>query len=150
MRLFIKISKSENRDYTGLLIGWEGRYVYASPGYDSWWYIADGQTFTNNTKNRWVHKAVVRKGKTMYGFEDGRLIRSFAFNGRIYNSGQIQIGRFMDSYFEGFIDEFRITKNAALYTSDFATEVEQFGRICRTSCTSYAPVAVEYRQLGQH
>jgi hypothetical protein len=74
----------------------------------------------NIVLNAWTHYAVCRKNNTYYGFQNGELITTK------YNTTSIpvsslspSIGRFNDkSYFEGYIDEFRIS-NIARWTSSF-------------------------------
>ena len=74
----------------------------------------------NIVLNAWTHYAICRKNNTYYGFQNGELITT------MYTPTSIQvsslspsIGRFNNNnYFEGYIDEFRIS-NIARWTSNF-------------------------------
>lgn len=81
--------------------------------------------------NVWHHFAMVGKSNTIYGFVDGILIGQIS--GAINNSdAPIVIGRFLNndniyndgSQFNGYIDELRVSKGIARWTSDFDPNAE--------------------------
>lgn len=94
-------------------------------------YHVDEQTLT-----KWKHIAAVKKGNTLYVFENGILVANrtdWTFQSPcIQPNNPISIGarltgdgQYQDSFFYGEIDEIRIS-NIARYTSDFPTQPEPF------------------------
>jgi len=69
--------------------------------------------------NAWHHVALVRKGNTFTYFTDGQSVGSFTFTGSVNQtaSNPLRIGTRVDANFgiQGYIDDFRVTKGAALY-----------------------------------
>lgn len=87
-----------------------------------------GSTFTSGT---WYHIAWTRSSGTSYIFIDGTLMHSEAFAHDISeSSAQVLIGYKGDGsgseYLTGRIDEFRITKGVARYTSSFTVQNSAF------------------------
>lgn len=89
-------------------------------------YLEVGGITTIST-NQWYHIAIVRNGNTISMYIDGTLSDSNTFTG-IYSSSLNApwiIGAFSDSslnpqlYFDGYIDDLRITKGVARYTVNF-------------------------------
>lgn len=83
-------------------------------------------SFADNTLNQWVHYALTRKGDTVYGFKNGT--RTFAKElpkgAAIGNAAnRFRLGSHCmepkNYYFTGYIDEFRVIKGEALWTSSF-------------------------------
>jgi hypothetical protein len=92
----------------------------------------DNQTTTSNViiGSTWYHVALVRSGTTNRIYVDGI---SGGSNTRTPNFGSgttLVIGRtysdFNGEYWNGYIDEVRITKGVARYTSNFTPPTEQF------------------------
>lgn len=79
--------------------------------------------------NMWHHAAAVRSGSNLYVFLDG-IMSSTTVSGTIpANIGTTYIGRASDGasqYFTGYIDELRITKGVARYTSNFTPSSTAF------------------------
>jgi PKD repeat protein len=74
-----------------------------------------GQVFFNTpvTNKTWTHIAVERISGAIYIYVNGNLTNSSAgFNANYDTSNPMWIGRQQNSYFNGYIDEFRISKVA--------------------------------------
>lgn len=82
-----------------------------------------GGTKTDWVANTWYHIAVVRNGSSIKVYVDGQEDISASFTGAVYNpSGvPVYIGRsqLSDRFHQGYIDEFRISKGIARWTSNF-------------------------------
>lgn len=80
--------------------------------------------------HQWHHVAGVRHGNSMSLFVNGTLIDTKSFTGTISNSSETFIGKRWDNYgnqfFNGYIDEFRITSGLARYTADFTPPTAPF------------------------
>lgn len=80
----------------------------------------------------WYHVAISRSGTSLYMFVNGQMLNggSPMSNGYSYNaSGSIQIGSHANStsnVFQGYIDEYRVTKGVARYTSNFTPSTTAF------------------------
>lgn len=92
---------------------------------------ADGSTIaaysTNPNDGVAHHWAICRSGSTVRAFKDGAVVYTGTFSGSINGSGNFGVGRntTLSSYpFAGRIDEFRIKKGVALYTSSFTPPTE--------------------------
>lgn len=72
--------------------------------------------------NSWVHYAVVRNGNTWTMYRDGTSVASQTYSGDpMTTKTEYVIGRAdaTAQYFYGYMDDFRITKGVARYTSNF-------------------------------
>lgn len=80
-------------------------------------------THTRTTlRNRWAHVAVARSGGTTRIFVDGILVGSGALSYSISGTSRsIFIGRHQTApwFFQGYLDDIRVTKGTALYTEKF-------------------------------
>jgi hypothetical protein len=82
---------------------------------------------TPATTNTWQHIAFVRSGDTLYGFKDGVLFQTVSCPVSTYTYsgiGILSIGYAVGDtgftrFFNGYIDDLRITKGYARYTSNF-------------------------------
>jgi hypothetical protein len=71
--------------------------------------------------NAWTHYAVARNGNNFYAFQNGILQNTWISTLSIAScSNGPAIGKNADKYFHGYIDEFRISKGIARWTSNFA------------------------------
>ena len=83
-------------------------------------------SFSTNT---WYHMAFVRNGTNFYIFQDGvpkSLTTEVAIASRTLNDcdGELTIGREANNFdLNGYLDEVRITKGKALWTSDFSSNL---------------------------
>lgn len=83
------------------------------------------------TLNTWLHIAAVRYGTTWTLYVDGSSVASATISRTLASDDAILIGRRWDtgstaSYFDGYIDELRITKGVARYTADFTPPIAPF------------------------
>jgi hypothetical protein len=99
--------------------------------------IADGTTgsisnyyiYTGIAINTWYHVALVRNGSNMLSFLNGVLANTQTISitskdaGKTFNIGTSDS---TGSYFNGYIDEVRITKGIARYTSNFTPQTTAF------------------------
>lgn len=85
------------------------------------WNIASAQNLGTYSLNVWSHRAVVRSATNFYAFKDGVLQSSWSSSSAVFpNSNPLSIGRTQGGGdFAGFMDEVRITKGKALWTSNF-------------------------------
>ena len=87
-------------------------------------------TSSSAIPNEWSHVAVVRNGTSLRIYLNGVSSASTTLpNGAVLNSvsGNIQIGREQSSYYwNGYIDDLRITKGVARYTANFSVPTAQF------------------------
>ena len=90
-----------------------------------------GSTFSSAsiTRGQWNHIAWTRSGSNFYFFVNGTNIRIRSISRNPYNENDLILGahfglnqaggRYYDRFFNGYIDDFIITKGVAKYTSDF-------------------------------
>jgi hypothetical protein len=133
-----------NVQYTPYLIGWYDAAaggnvaMYMSSGGVSW-DLASNVSMGALTTNVWTHYAVTRQGNTFRTFQNGIQISTFTSAAAFpAGSGALQIGRYFSSYYfkGGYIDELRITKGVARYTSNFTPQTSEFPN--NSSLTQYA------------
>ena len=100
-------------------------------------------TTTSVALNTWTHVAATRANGVVRVFIDGNL-ESSQTNTGIANCGQLLVGAnafrsFAPStFFNGYIDDLRITKGVAVYTSNFTPPTSQL-TITNTTSLSVAP-----------
>lgn len=110
-----KIGHSEQ---TGVINVWMSSNA-ANLTYD----IANAKSMGTAILNHWVHYAVVRSGNTFFTFQNGILISTWTSSLSIAVLDTApSIGGNGQYYFGGYIDEFRISKGIARWTSDFDPE----------------------------
>lgn len=102
--------------------------VYSVNGLLRFAYTTNGSTVTTLsstytlTTNTWIHVAVVRNNASLLFFVDGNLKATTSISGTLYSgTGALEVGRNGDNtqYYTGYIDDLRITKGYARYTSNF-------------------------------
>jgi hypothetical protein len=123
--------------YSPVLCGYEylGNVVFWATTASSW-DISGGEVM-GVASTSWVHRAVVRDGSTFYLFENGTQTTTFSSAGAIAAStADAAIGvYFASNYFVGYIDEFRISKGVARWTSAFTPPTEAYGPATPTAVT---------------
>jgi hypothetical protein len=93
------------------------------------------------SSNAWHHFAMVKSGTTGRVFIDGTLAGTInGLNTPAVSSQTLRIGvwdyNISSEYFNGYIDEIRITKGVARYTGNFTPQTSEFPN--NTSVTQYA------------
>ncbi len=82
---------------------------------------------TDLTNNQWIHFAIVRNGSNWTMYRDGVSVTTVTYSGVTSTTNFFYIGASGDGYyFNGYIDELRITKGIARYTSNFTPSTTQF------------------------
>jgi len=114
-----------------------GMFINATSGLPQAW-ITVGSTFyyaIASTQaiptNSWVHYAVVRYGGTLIqfvnGVQDGTVsVTTLSANNGSTNFSIGQDGLYVNANYQGYIDDFRITKGIARYTSNFTPPTTAF------------------------
>jgi hypothetical protein len=85
-----------------------------------------GTSTATVTNNVWHHLAFVRSGSVFTMYIDGISISSFTDSRAIYDGGSnLEIGSYIQGgyRFNGWMDDFRITKGVARYTAAFNTSL---------------------------
>ena len=108
-------------------------------------YTTDGESGTAGqytfdcdvTINAWHNVAIVREGSNLYGFLNGTsLSSSTAGQGGAISSKTIFVGTspltigyrgLSDQYFQGYIDDVRVTKGLAVYTTSYSVRTDPVG-----------------------
>lgn len=84
------------------------------------WDIANNLSMGAVILNTWTHYALCRSGNTFYTFQNGVLQSTFTSSLSIPNATAPGIGiHQLGDFFPGYIDEFRVSKGIARWTSDF-------------------------------
>ena len=94
------------------------------------WALAGASLGSGYSTGAWMHVAVTRSGTTITGWRNGTSTGTQTLSGSIFPAiGYIAtIGSANDSSqeFNGYIDDFRITKGIARYTSNFTPQTSQW------------------------
>jgi len=111
-----------NATYTSVFFQW----MYGSGTGDDWAYLNRTQgTRTALSNNTWYHVAVTRSGNTWRLFLNGTQEDSVTQSGQVTDAGSTtRLGNYGPSAtashgLNGYIEDFRITKGLARYTSNF-------------------------------
>ncbi len=89
------------------------------------WDIADGKSLGSIDYGQWNHFAIARDGNIFRTFKNGTKVSEWTSPKAVTRSTRdgtlkFSIGRSQGSdYYKGYIDDFRVTKGSALYTSNF-------------------------------
>ena len=106
----------------GASSGNAGLYITSSG--TAWDIFANAAAFTGLTTNTWIHLALSRNGSNFKTFVNGSQVISFTSLSSIRQLSNIaRIGAANPSgqvAMNGYIDDFRITKGVARYTTNFA------------------------------
>ena len=129
----------------GHYFGWLG---YTSI-YTSWSWASPSFTPTANT---WYHIAAVRNGNTLMIFVNGSLLGAYDAAGKEFPqlSAPLEIGgNSENSYLNGWIDEVRITKGKALWTSNFTPPEAEYRGLHKTPGTIISnPIPIVATEIG--
>jgi hypothetical protein len=96
------------------------------------WDIAGYWSVGDQILNKWVHRAIVRNGENFYAFQNGNLYGSVKSSAALYfnNAYQFAIGNYNNGgTFPGYIDEFRISKGIARWTSNFTPPASPYSAV---------------------
>ena len=95
----------------------------------SGWEISNGRTFGALSLNSWNHFAVTRSGTTIRLFKNGVQTDTVTSSAAIWAPGTpLSIGRAQNTnYFDGYIDEVRISKGIARWTANFTPPSKAYG-----------------------
>ncbi len=112
-------------------------YLRVTTGYLSYFNGTEIVSSTTPTANVWSHVAAVYNGTTINLYLNGVSVLSTAV-GNSDVDASINIGAFpsFGEYFIGYIDELRVTKGIARYTSNFTPPTSEFPN--NASITQYA------------
>lgn len=116
--------------FGGLLLGLSQTQVNAGSAFAASWDLINNQTMLSITESEWVHWAFVRSGTTLKAYRNGTQFASTTINGALAFDSQylFAIGDFRQEshgYFNGYIDEFRIS-NVARWTTNFTPPTEPY------------------------
>ena len=94
-------------------------------------YVMDCRSVETINTDTWYHVACVKEGNNYYLFLDGVLVDSDVYSTGWANiSGEFRIGSWhLYSILEGWIDEFRISKGIARWTSNFTPPTEAYSAL---------------------
>ena len=109
-------------------------FVLETVGSEMRFYFCSGTNVAYNSlgaisTGSWDHWAVTREGTTLRGFKNGTLVFTNASFGGMNNApSDITVGGNVAGagYWDGYIDDLRITKGVARYTSNFTAPTAAF------------------------
>jgi len=107
----------------------------------------------NLNDDAWHHIAVCRSGNTIYVFSDGVQRASAAISGSQIiglstNTFNVGYNPTDNLYYTGYIDDIRITKGVARYTSNFTPTTETFPAVSCNTCDFYYSSVSLYLQMN--
>jgi hypothetical protein len=92
------------------------------------------------TTNTWYHIAYVRRGNNLYFFVNGSQVGTTqTLTGAVGTGTNTYIGceTAQGAFFNGYMDELRVTKGLARYVSNFTTSSTEFGNVRGQVATKY-------------
>jgi hypothetical protein len=118
--------------YSPILAGYEylGNVVLWMTQSGSAWNIAGGDSIGVASYGAWVHRAVCRDGNTIRTFMNGTQVATISSSLALAAStADVGIGTYLAGtyFYHGYIDELRISKGVARWTSDFTPPTEAYG-----------------------
>ena len=93
------------------------------------YYNGSSQTFSDNnaiTQNTWLHIALVRNSGTATLYVEGSSVCSTASTPNTVSAQDIGVGGQQNANLNGYVDDFRVTKGVARYTSNFTPRTLPF------------------------
>jgi hypothetical protein len=102
--------------------------------------VLQDATTTRIVANQWYHIAVTRSGTTARLFIDGTQVASATDSSSLTNSLPLSVGvqfSTLTNYLNGYVDELRITKGVARYTSGFSVATVPFPNSASQSTSKY-------------
>jgi hypothetical protein len=115
--IIISVNSSRQIQFTSSTSGSTWNYLWQTIG-----------TYTDNT---WNHVAITKSGSTVRGFFNGSLgLTISSFPSTIFSTSDPSlVGLYSSSFFNGYIDDFRITKGVARYTANFTPPTSAFEKL---------------------
>lgn len=141
------ISKADGSNYSPFLIyrSTTSYQLYATTAAGSW-NVCNATSIGTAAADTWAHLAVVRNGNVITTYKDGTAVATCSTNGALFdNTGSVLVGTYTtgSQYFNGHIDEVRISIGVARWTANFTAPTAAYGaedvfkRIVLTSGTSW-------------
>nr|MDD3720677.1 prepilin-type N-terminal cleavage/methylation domain-containing protein [Candidatus Gracilibacteria bacterium] len=132
--IFSQVPSSSNRSFECFILG-SNTSSFKTVGINV--FDAGGSIYSSSSSgalfftNSWYHVAFVRSGNVLKTFLNGKDYVNYTFNGTIRNStASVFIGKneraAYDDPFIGYIDELRVTKGVARYTTNFTPPNQSF------------------------
>jgi hypothetical protein len=119
--------------YPSWLLGFEGTgkmrvFVGSGNGITQAQSVGAATTFPNN---QWVHVAAVKNGTTLTLYQNGVSVASATQTATIIDGGKqltigYQQGQGVAMYWDGYMDDIRVTKGLARYTGNFTPTTTAF------------------------
>lgn len=133
----VHVAREQNTTFPPFLMGYGGSQVYMSSTGTSW-DVASGKTLGAEVINGWSHLALVRSGTTFYTFRDGVQQDTWTSSATLpTKTGVMGIGSGQSgNYMNGYIDELRVSKGIARWTSNFTPPTSAY------SSSTYTPLVV--------
>jgi len=92
----------------------------------SWGDLIENAVIGTVVQNQWHHIAVVRQGSNVYTFLDGIIGSTTGIGSASLKNDSYPVligdGNYVSTYFPGYMDELRISKGIARWTSNFTPE----------------------------
>ena len=112
--------------------------------------------FTGITTGTWLHLAVVRTGNDYKTFTNGVLGNTVTNSSAIQDiNSPLEIGRWVRTahteYFNGYLDELRISKGIARWTSNFTPPSSPYGKVYTVTGTKkFGDASGEFKGSGEY
>jgi hypothetical protein len=117
------------RDFTTTYSPWlldQNGIYFTSSG--SGWDIASGRGAASRLTSTWCHMAITRQGNTFRVFRNGAQVDTWTSALAIAaNNNPLCLGGAQNSYWNGYIEELRISKNIARWTAPFTPPAAPYG-----------------------
>jgi hypothetical protein len=132
--LSVSFARSATLDQCGFMIGYDSNLVFMSSDNANWDIANGSQTLGTPSLNTWVHYAVVRNGNNFYTFKNGVVQSTWTSALALASTtDDLSIGAFdIDGSArlqQGYMDEIRISKGIARWTSDFTPPTSAYGNL---------------------
>jgi hypothetical protein len=133
----VVLSKGYSGGYTSYMIYTSGgNYLFYGSTNGGSWNIANGVSMGSIALNTWTHLAVSRSGTNIYLYKNGVLQNTIAGAGAaVWSTTQpLWIGQYggNNGYFNGFVDEVRISNNARWTGSPFTPPTSEYASDANT------------------
>lgn len=117
----------QNMSYAPYFVGYAWNNTLAFYTGNGSNYLVTGLSMGTIVLNQWRHYAVTRQGNTWRTFENGTQIATTTNSSTVSaGTNSMLIGLGVGTYFQGYIDELRITKGVARYTGSFTPQTSEF------------------------